>query len=597
MNKRLRRVCAALACTMMLTTATGAFNATVFADSTNTNVSSATGKSYTVKGKNVNFYRQTPGNKSKKTVYFINGSDVPYMEITDLAGFLADSYKGLGNSTYSIDVKKSGDTVTLTRGKGSKCKIDFSSDTVYFPNFNEFTKLRDDQLDIELRDQPPVDDNGKPVYIKRVDKTASVRSGAPVTLDLASYSVDLVHKGDKYYMPIQTFNDVFMWRTDTYVLYNGKSLFYTDLSLDNMVDITGEPTDLGKLYYKNAKTATVSKEFAQYNYNELCFALDHLYGMKEEHGIESFDGLFTETGLKKEFLSGNSKRMDGALVKLFSLYLNDGHTFYDGSSYATGPEYIAKVMDELDVGSVSLGYNLKKIAPLKKRAEFFPDGVPGYEEIGDTAFITFDHFGYAEKDYYAEAPTKDSSDTIGIIAYSVQQILRKNSPIKNVVLDISMNGGGDSDAAIYTVAAFLGKATLSTKDVLSGAVSTVEYKADTNFDHKFDEKDYLADKGLNLYCLESSANFSSGNLVPGSFKQNRGVTVIGQRSSGGACYVSKMTTASGSFITISDPLTEVAMMNGSYYNVDRGVEPDIYLSKLDSYYDRKDLVEFIHGLK
>lgn len=27
-----------------------------------------------------------------------------------------------------------------------------------------------------------------------------------------------------------------------------------------------------------------------------------------------------------------------------------------------------------------------------ERAKFYPDGVPGYEEIGDTAYITFDSF-------------------------------------------------------------------------------------------------------------------------------------------------------------------------------------------------------------
>ena len=113
----------------------------------------------------------------------------------------------------------------------------------------------------------------------------------------------------------------------------------------------------------------------------------------------------------------------------------------------------------------------------------------------------------------------------------------------------------------------------------------------TNFDHKFDEKDYLADKGLNLYCLESNVSFSL------CFQAGRGVTLIGQRSAGGTCYVCSMVTASGSFINISKSLTEVSMMNGSFYNVDRGAEPDISFSKIDSYYDRESLVEFIHGLK
>ena len=36
--------------------------------------------------------------------------------------------------------------------------------------------------------------------------------------------------------------------------------------------------------------------------------------------------------------------------------------------------------------------------------------------------------------------------------------------------------------------------------------------------------------------------------------------------------------------------------NGSFYDIDRGADPDIYLGKEDSYYDREKLVEYIHSL-
>lgn len=51
-------------------------------------------------------------------------------------------------------------------------------------------------------------------------------------------------------------------------------------------------------------------------------------------------------------------------------------------------------------------------------------------------------------DYYVQGPTSSSSDTVGVLVYAQSQIKRSGSPIKNVVLDLSENLGGDADAAI-----------------------------------------------------------------------------------------------------------------------------------------------------
>jgi len=40
-----------------------------------------------------------------------------------------------------------------------------------------------------------------------------------------------------------------------------------------------------------------------------------------------------------------------------------------------------------------------------------------------------------------------------------------------------------------------------------------------------------------------------------------------------------------------------AVLNGSFYNIDEGIEPDFVLSSPESYYDRPNLVEYIHTLK
>ena len=128
---------------------------------------------------------------------------------------------------------------------------------------------------------------------------------------------------------------------------------------------------------------------------------------------------------------------------------------------------------------------------MNKREEYYPEGVPFYEEIGDTAYITFDHFSFdmaecAELDYNDPSTI---AGTFGAISYAVNKINRKDSPVKNVVLDLSCNVGGGADAAVFTIAAFLGKTGISIENSKSGALVTNYYKADTNFDGKYDSDD------------------------------------------------------------------------------------------------------------
>ena len=73
--------------------------------------------------------------------------------------------------------------------------------------------------------------------------------------------------------------------------------------------------------------------------------------------------------------------------------------------------------------------------------------------------------------------------------YAYSQIMRENSPIENVVLDLSNNDGGDADTAIFVISAFLGDGFGSLKNTMTGALATAVYNVDINLDGKFDEND------------------------------------------------------------------------------------------------------------
>ena len=155
--------------------------------------------------------------------------------------------------------------------------------------------------------------------------------------------------------------------------------------------------------------------------------------------------------------------------------------------------------------------------------------------------------------------------------------------------------GGQSVAAVYTLGAFLGTGSVSTKDPLTGAMVTGNYEIDINLDGAIDEKDLgLLDK--NLFCLESPVSFSCANLVTCAFKHSNRVSLIGKSSGGGACIVYPLTTADGSYFQISGDLQLSFQKNGAFYDIDQGAEPDYPLMKPESFYDRQALVNFINGL-
>lgn len=105
----------------------------------------------------------------------------------------------------------------------------------------------------------------------------------------------------------------------------------------------------------------------------------------------------------------------------------------------------------------------------------------------------------------------------------------------------------------------------------------------------------MADK--NLYCLVSPVSFSCGNLVPWMLKASGAVTLLGDTSGGGSCVVRTMSSAWDSLYTMSGIKRISFVKNGSFYDVDRGVDPDVFLTKKESFYDRKQLAEFINNLR
>ncbi len=200
-----------------------------------------------------------------------------------------------------------------------------------------------------------------------------------------------------------------------------------------------------------------------------------------------------------------------------------------------------------------------------------------YMEDGDTAYISFDSFQFNNQDCYSHNVkiTNDDSSTMQLISYANKQIKRDNSPIKNVVLDMSCNGGGEYDSFIFTICWMLGECKTVVRDHISGSEGYTTYKADVNFDGLYDENDTVSD--LNLYLLEGLGTFSGGNYTAYQLKNSGKVKILGQNSGGGSNCVLQRVTANGCMYNISGRYEMCVDNNGVYESVEPGAVPDVKL--------------------
>lgn len=568
--------------------------------------------------------------------------DMPYTELGNWAGFMNYIMTDGGQTPgyhLTMETDELLQQVTLIRETGFTACFDFNEGTIVFSDYVGFTNYADSAY-MDVAELPVPD---------LLTMTSSRNLyGNFTTLDLREYGIPMTVLDGHYLLPLQTLAAFFLFPHSFGAYYNGEALFLTPISamvdpLDTMIKqlyaagkITPEveekysehtgtkderfdyllelvsetPEEKAELtarcelmkenslyqLYTSVPAAERSSELAAYSYEELCLEMDCFYGLKEAHGVSSFSMFLLQAGLSEALASPDAAAADQAASNLVDYWLDDGHSGF------ISPSGMAASAPDKGTG---FGYELssmvaRQVSGIRDR---YPDAKKQYYEVGDSAYVTFDAFAIERgsdgrlPDYYALAQEGTlPEDTLGITIDAHRRITRENSPIKNVVLDLSCNGGGTVSAAVYTLCWFLGVGRVSVDNTFTGARSTMFYTADINMDHVRNEQDTLANRGLNLYCLVSPLSFSCANLVPWAFKENGSVTLLGKTSGGGSSLVAPMNTAWGTTLQISGTDRIAFVKNGSYYDVDQGVEPDHVIDTFEHFYDRDTLTEYIHSL-
>jgi len=579
--------------------------------------------------------------EGEMNLYFMDGGDIPYVALSEYMDFLSKLYSKVKKADIAYEIEIDGANEAnryfiVTRPDNKSAMIvSPGEDTITFTSYNAFSQKPGSSALVTMMDIPdPVTSNiDLSAIIRQMSDTPTEssknlnaqmaalltppdpaaehslfvatnklfnRRGKVLTINLADYSIDIVCEGDECYLPFQTMNDILVCPLYIEYVFNGEKV---------IGDVHGG-TLIQEAY--KVEPADMSETFAMFNFHELCLFMDFFYGLKEEHHIDNFkDYLMVDAGLFANMTSIKPIDFDGALAELLLQDLDDGHSGVNQVSWRCGQDNSLMMLSMM----AQMGYSLTDRSRAAKtfgeaRKAVYPDGVPGYEEIGDTAFVTFDSFTFERnpEEYYELEDPDNPKDTAELILYAHRQITRPDSPIKNIVLDLSLNGGGNSDAAIVAASWFTGEAKIALRDPNTGAETIAAYRTDLNLNgatlsnpdggaERYDPGDSVSGGKYRLFCLTSPISFSCGNLVPAIFKQAGNVTLIGQRTGGGSNAVLPATSASGTLYQISGNLQIATVRNGAFYNVDTGIEPHVRLNYPESFYDRESLVEMIHSLK
>ena len=423
---------------------------------------------------------------------------------------------------------------------------------------------------------------------------------ATTTLDLGAYGIDLHADGKgAVYFPFATLADMY---TDLYYHhagFNGEKVV-ANLSL-NEVNLGYIDPDYNKTLLKQT---TRPADLVDFNYKELCFAMDHFYGYPgrikyndalKAKGLDKVLEEDIESGpsIKKLLLSEKLSDYMIGMMGLTGVYY-DGHTAMTITSAMGDPEDTPELYNEYRTGLMAnqdvMALIMTMVSGLQTmvadgqavealRPKVYGKGVT-YVKKGDTAVCVFDSFNErnekAWKDYYAgNGPMPTTENTEGDDMVIFLDALKKaaaDPEVKNFVIDITANGGGSADIVLAMTSLILDKSYISQDNSLTGQRSIVEYEVDRNFNGQFDAADQDVHYDLNFAVLTSGMSFSCGNLFPSILKDN-GIPVMGATSGGGACAIQAMCTADGFCFQISSFRARLNSLEGD--NIDTGVTPDI----------------------
>ena len=523
--------------------------------------------------------------KSTKTVtlrYYDDMPHVAYIAVSDFQNMLVPS--------KSIRVSRTAASqYQLVTSKGETAMVNTTEESMTFDDFISFVSLSTNA------EYHVIDDDDEPYYVRDTPSKFSP-TVASVSFNLKKYGIDLRGDGKMVYVPLITLADIYSNVEGNHVLFNGEKIMLTDFE--------NPPFKIDEAFFLKPYEATERPaDLAAYSYGELCFAIDHFYGRP---GRNSIDKAIEEKDLDQTLSEKHrtllkSTKMDEYVfgMEFLGVLLDDGgHTRLSPiqNIFVVGMNNNDKLVELMrkfvntfegkyprEAEAVSDNINQDDGRELAAQARQQLLNSDTYVKIGNTMYCIFDDFGPVDSEawtafYKGTGPMPTYNPAFKGDICSIVEALDKaaaDPEVKNFVLDLTCNNGGDSGVLLTITNLLAGKNSFTYENVLTKQLAERTMLIDGNFDRVFDDKDKSPRHAeLNIAIMTSHYAFSCGNLLPSLMKDD-GYLIIGEKSGGGSCSIQQMCTAEGFCYILSS--SRMRLTNKAGENIDGGVVPHIAL--------------------
>jgi hypothetical protein len=533
--------------------------------------------------------------KVKQTIVNDNGESTQtvalryYDDMPHVAYIAVGDFQNMLVPRKSIRVSKTAASqYTLVTSKGETALVNTADESMTFENYVSFVSL-------SATNAAGIVDDAELSYVREMPVTYTP-AAASVTFDLKKYGIDLRGDAQTVYVPLSTLSDMYSDLDGKHVFFNGEKIILTDFET--------MPAKIDEAFFmKPYETAERPADLAAYSYSELCFAIDHFYGRP---GRNEIDHNIQEKGLDQALSEKHrtllkSTKMDEYIfgMEYLAVLLDDGsHTRISpiqiGSVVGITDadllgQFAAKFVTPFtadysdEVAAVKENLNRDDGSELAAQARQQLLDTDTYIKIGNTMYCIFDDFGPIDSDgwtafYKGTGPLPTYNPEFrGDICGLVEALDKAaaDPEVKNFVLDMTCNNGGELGVLQAITALLAGKTAVTYENVLTKQRVVNDVQVDANFDRLFDDNDMKPrHPELNIAIMTSHYAYSSGNLLPSQMK-DFGFLIIGEKTGGGSCSIQRMCTAEGFCYQISSARARLINKNGE--NIDRGVKPHITL--------------------
>ena len=571
--------------------------------------------------------------------YEVKGyEDVPFMKASDYLKLIFEGKERVSMENGVLKFVVNGSTST----------IDPAADTI---TFEDAAILRGDSV----VSGAVVEMNEFDLVTPSVKNQSTETDKAPLEVHLKDYNMPVILYEDDILMPflgLQNTIGGITW-TNTFA-YNGKDYYDVHTINENITDMEQHDIIVNSAYYKSLHSGPFStmmestQAYADYGYYSVCLLLDLTFGHKAEKNITTFDEYFTRMNAKKSMCSTDPSAAMTAEVLLFNYLFDSGHdsimsfeTVFgkkevdqqtvegitdeikeseEGKELFNEDEDIEQQIEE-DQGVaeailgalIEKGFNAPEVVPMLIWSFYMRDRVPEdygdqrVDYVDDTAVIYFTAFKddttVRRNSFHLMAPTEEDEYTSNFaFFYNCFEDIKQHDEVKNVVINLSNNGGGAANGLIC-ILGFLsedGEVNFTDLDTMTGSYREERYHVDTNLDGIADDQDGFGGQ-YDFYIMCSGGSYSCGNALPYYAQKDGLAKIIGAKPGGGDCVVGTFVDAYGRGAAYSGFL-KLGKYQGSEFisdekdvTLDYDMMPSIVDIGLVPWFDAEGITEAVHN--